>query len=99
MTMTAIGHRIRSVTADPAAKTLTLVWDDGSSTIKAMASLIGTRHIFKPLADAEFFRQARIINDGRGIAWGDDIDMCADALWFDAHPQENPFVSHSSAAE
>jgi len=97
--MTATGHRIRSTTADPAAKTLTLAWDDGSSSSKAMASLIGTRRIFKPLADPALFCSVRIINDGRGLAWGDDIDLCADALWFDAHPEQNPFTSHSSAAE
>jgi len=97
--MTAIGHRILSVTTDPVAKTLTLVWDDGSSSLKQMAPLIGTRRVFKPLADVEIFCQARIINDGRAIAWDDDIDMCADALWFDAHPEQNPFTSHSSAAE
>ena len=78
---------------------LTLAWDDGSSSVKPLAALIGTRRVFKPLADGELFSQARVINEGRGIAWGDDIDMCADALWFDAHPEQNPFAAHSSAAE
>jgi len=97
--MTAIGHRILSVTADSVAKTLTMAWDDGSSSVKAMASLIGTRRVFKPLTDAGLFCQAHTINDGRAIAWSDDIDMCADALWFEAHPEQNPFAAHSSAAE
>lgn len=97
--MAAFGHRIQSVTADPATKTLTLVWDDGSSSVKAMAPLIGTRRLFRPLADAGLFSAAHLINDGRAIAWGDDVDMCADALWYEAHPEQNPAGQHSSAAE
>ncbi|MEO5375748.1 MAG: DUF2442 domain-containing protein [Alphaproteobacteria bacterium] len=98
--MTGYGHCIRSVNADPGTKTLTLEWDDGSTTRKTMGPLIGTRRIFRPLSDAALFVRAHVVNDGRAIAWNDDIDLCADALWFEAHPEESPFVSHQpNAAE
>ena len=97
--MAAFGHRIRSLTIDPDAKTLQLVWDDDSVSVKAMAPLIAGRRLFKPLADAALFTQARLINDGRGVAWGDEVDICADALWLEAHPQDDRQADHSDAAE
>ncbi|HRJ62406.1 MAG TPA: DUF2442 domain-containing protein [Azospirillaceae bacterium] len=97
--MSAIGRIIRSVAADAASQTLTLTWDDGAVTTKAMAPLIGGRKTFRQLADADLFVKATVVNDGRAVAWNDDIDMCADALWLDAHPEQNPFVQHATAAE
>lgn len=97
--MSAIGRIIRSVAVDAATKTLTVTWDDGTVTTKAMAALIGRRKVFHPLADADLFVKATVVNDGRAVAWNDDIDICADALWFEAHPEQNPFVQHASAAE
>ena len=51
-----------------------------------MGPLIARRKVFKPLADAAIFAGVRIINDGRGVGWGGNADICADALWYDAHP-------------
>jgi len=69
---------------------VTLVWEEGSSSVKAMASLIATGRVFRPLADATLFTAAQLINNGRAVAWGDEVDMCADALWLEAHPQDAP---------
>ncbi len=87
--MTAFGHRIRSVVADAATQTLKLVWDDGSTSFKAMAPLIARRRAFQPLTDADRFPAVHVINDGRAIAWNDDIDICADALWQEAVESRN----------
>ena len=98
--MSGFGHRIQSVTPNAATKTLALVWDDGSTTTKALAALIGTKRVFRPLADPALFVQVQIINEGRAIAWPGDADMCADALWFDAHPEDNHLIArHGTAAE
>ena len=97
--METVPHLIRSVSADLATFSVTITWEDGSISTKAMGPLIASRKVFKPLADVALFASVRIINDGRGLAWKDDADMCADALWYDAHPQENPYASHISAAE
>ncbi len=89
--MSVIGHHILSVAVDADRRTVTVGWDDGSNSIKHMGPLIAAKRIFRPLADPTLFAAVRIIQDGRAIAWGDDIDLCADALWFEAHPAQNPF--------
>jgi hypothetical protein len=83
-------YRIQSVAADPKALTLTLSWEGGAVTTKDMSPLVSGRRVFRPLADPALFAKAHIINDGRAVAWNDDIDMCADALWYEAHPEANP---------
>lgn len=97
--MDSIPHHIRSASADSATLAVTLVWDDGSTSTKAMGPLIASRKVFKPLADAALFARVKVINGGRGIGWEGDADICADALWYEAHPQDNPHMSHPSAAE
>jgi hypothetical protein len=99
--MSAIGRIIRSVAVDAATKTLTLTltWDDGAVTTKAMAALIDRRKVFHPPAAADLFVKATVVNDGRAVAWNDDIDICADALWFEAYPEQTPFTHHAAAAE
>ena len=87
--MTAFGHRIRSVTADPSTQTLKLTWDDGTTSFKAMGPLIARRRVFQPLADTDRFAAVHPIHDGRAIAWDDDIDICADALWLEAVESQN----------
>jgi len=27
---------------------------------------------------------------GRSLEWPGDIDFCADALWFETHPEDSP---------
>ena len=90
--MSVIGHYIRAVTADADRKSLTITWDDGSVTTKSMGPLIAAKRVFRPLAEAALFSAVTIIQNGRALAWVDDIDLCADALWFDAHPDQNPFI-------
>jgi hypothetical protein len=34
---------------------------------------------------------------GRSLEWPDEIDLCADALWFAAHPEEAPRASAKRA--
>ncbi len=103
--MTDLGHRITDVQADADTKTLTLTWDDGSVTTKAMAPLIGTKRLFRPLADPALFARAHIVDEGRALAWTPDdgageIDLCADALWLEGRPARNPFAArHGAAAE
>jgi hypothetical protein len=97
--MDAVIPLIRSAAAHPDSLTITLIWADGSTTTKAMGPLVARRKVFRPLVDPELFRRVRVINEGRGIAWDGDADMCADALWYDAHPQDNPFTAETSAAE
>ena len=90
--MSAFGYRIQSVTTDIDRRAVVMTWDDGSLTTKYMGPLIAGKRVFKPLADPALFATVAVINNGRALAWGDDIDLCADALWYEAHPEQNPFT-------
>ncbi|MCT7986076.1 DUF2442 domain-containing protein [Laspinema sp. A4] len=50
------------------------------------------------LSDTAFFSQIKCSKDGRFIEWPGEINFCADALWFQAHPDDKPFIASSSAA-
>jgi len=34
--------------------------------------------------------EAKIGERGRSLEWPGEIDFCADALWFEAHPEDAP---------
>ena len=38
------------------------------------------KEAFAPWRDESFFRSA-LVNHGRSLSWGEDIDLCADALY------------------
>jgi hypothetical protein len=42
------------------------------------------------LGDRDFFSQVKLDEGGRYIEWPGGLDFCADALWFEAHPNDNP---------
>ena len=86
-------YRVVHVSADPKTRELILTWEGGAVIRKAMAELIARKKLFKLLADEMLFASAHLINDGRAVAWSDEIDICVDALWYDAHPEDNPFAS------
>ncbi len=75
--------------ADPATCTVRLSWANGETTVASFRHL-ADRGIFAPLADAVFFAQVRIGERGRSLEWPGERDFCADALWFQAHPEEAP---------
>ena len=39
--------------------------------------------VFAPLVDPTFFDQVKIGRNGRFLEWPGEIDLCADALWFE----------------
>jgi Protein of unknown function (DUF2442) len=51
--------------------------------------------VFAALADPEAFAQIRIGERGRSLEWPGEIDFCADALWFEAHPEDAPAAAKS----
>jgi len=59
---------------------LRLVFDDGVEKIIDMKPFIGEDSLTKPLADPAFFRQVKIYENGRGIYWPNDYDVCPDNL-------------------
>jgi hypothetical protein len=82
-------NRIRAAAPNPAAHTVTLAWANGATTHHDLKSLIASG-VFTALADPAIFARVAVGDRGRSLGWTGDIDLCADALWFEAHPEDAP---------
>ena len=56
-------------------------FEDGEKGEIDLSHLVG-KGVFKAWLDPEFFQQVRVV-DNDTILWGDDIDLCPDALYMD----------------
>lgn len=85
-------NRIES--AVPAADGLWVVlrWADGSETRFDAAPLVAQGGVFAALADPALFAAVSVGPRGRSLSWPGELDIDADALWFAAHPADNPFA-------
>jgi hypothetical protein len=70
------GHRLR------------LLYAHGGVVEKDFAPVIAIGSAFTALSDPDFFTQAKIGAGGRTLEWPGELDFCADALWFEAHPED-----------
>jgi len=86
---------IAAASADPATHEVTLVWANGETTVNRFGHLVG-KGVFTALADNAVFARVGIGERGRSLEWPGDIDFCADALWFDAHPADAPGTGHAA---
>ncbi len=59
---------------------LHLVFDDGVEKVIDGTQFIGDDAFTQPLADPEYFRQVKIYDNGRGIYWPNEYDICPDNL-------------------
>ena len=80
---------ITSAVADPTTHTVTVTWADGAMTGNHFGHLVG-RGVFTAFADPSFFVQVGVGERGRSLEWPGELDFCADALWFEAHPEDAP---------
>jgi hypothetical protein len=80
---------ITAAVPDPASHTIALTWANGETTVSSFRHLVG-KGVFTAFADSAFFAQAHIGEGGRSLEWPGDLDFCADALWFKAHPEDAP---------
>jgi hypothetical protein len=76
---------------------VTLTWANGTTTVHDFRRKIG-RGVFKAFADPGFFAQVRVGERGRSLDWPDEIELCADALWFEAHPEDAPQMVEKTGA-
>ena len=67
---------------------LRIEYDDGQSIVIDFGPAIQRGGVFAPLADEQFFAKARPGPRGRSVCWPGDIELCADALWLQAHGQD-----------
>jgi hypothetical protein len=87
---------ITAAAAHPETCSVTLTWANGTTTENSFGHLAG-RGVFARLADPAFFRQVHVGEGGRSLEWPGELDFCADALWFKAHPEDAPEPSPSAA--
>jgi hypothetical protein len=66
-----------------------LVWSDGAESVVDLAPVLAKGGVFAFLTDPSAFNDVVVGPRGRTILWhdaeGDEIDLCADALWRLAH--------------
>ena len=79
---------IRSADPLPASR-IRLVWGDGSNSVVNLAPLLAKGGVFAFLSEPATFNAVAVGERGRTLVWhdpqGDEIDLCADALWLLAH--------------
>ncbi len=80
---------ITGAIADPATHTVKVTWANGATTVNQFSHLVGNG-VFIDFADPAFFVRVSVGERGRSLDWPNEIDFCADALWFDAHPEDAP---------
>ena len=68
---------------------LRITWADWSESLVDLRPLLARGGVFEVLADQARFDAVQIGERGRTLIWrddeGDEIDLCADALWQMAH--------------
>ena len=84
--------------ADAASLSVRLTWADGSTSVAHFDGVAG-QGVLAPLADPAFFARVAVGRRGRSLEWPGELDFCADALWFQSHPQDSPHAGQVHAAE
>ena len=89
-----VNNVILSAVADAKTYTVVLTWANGEMTTSRFGDKIG-KGVFAALADPVTFMKVRIGERGRSLEWPGEIDVCADALWYEAHPEDAPQAQRS----
>lgn len=62
-----------------------LIWADGSESVVDLGPVLAKGGVFAFLADPDAFQAVAVGDRGRSLVWidpeGDEVDLCADALW------------------
>ncbi len=74
---------------DASDHTVRIGWQNGSVTLADFQPLLG-QGVFTALRDPVFFQGAEIVDGGHALAWPGELEFDADALWFEAHPEDSP---------
>ena len=73
--------KLKSVTAVRGKPyVLRLIWTDGRVTIVDMSGTVHRLKAFAPLRDPRVFRKVRVISEGLGVGWANDLDYSARSL-------------------
>ncbi|PPQ28693.1 DUF2442 domain-containing protein [Rhodopila globiformis] len=80
---------IVSAVPEPSVRRVFLTWANGETTTHNLQHL-SDKGVFRALRDPTFFARVRVGDHGRSLEWPGELDLCADALWFEAHPLDAP---------
>ncbi len=64
-----------------------ITWEDGEVSVIALRETITKGGVFASLSDPKAFAKVGVGEGGRWLEWPDEVDICADALWYQAHPE------------
>jgi hypothetical protein len=65
---------------------LEITWEDAEVSLVSLGETVAKGGVFAPLGDAEMFAKVEIGEGGRWLQWPGEVDICADDLWYQAHP-------------
>jgi len=68
---------------------LRLDFTDGTFGTVDLCPHIEAGGVFSPMADHKVFSAVRLTRGGRSLEWPCGVDLCADALWMEAHGLES----------
>jgi Protein of unknown function (DUF2442) len=70
-------------------KRIRLMWGDGTESVVDLTPVLAKGGVFAFLREPAAFNAVAVGARGRSLVWrdpdGDEIDLCADALWRLAH--------------
>jgi hypothetical protein len=79
------------------SRSVRLTWANGAETVRDFRPVIREGGVFATLDEPGRFAEVRIVDGGRAIEWPGEIDFGADSLWFEDHPEDNPFSIRDAA--
>jgi hypothetical protein len=82
-------HRIVDATAHPDYR-IEIRFAGGEAVTLDLASFIATGEVTEPFRSdpALFVSSLRVDGGGSWLAWANEVEIDADALWYQAHPEE-----------
>ena len=83
-------YKITKLTIEADHK-LRIFYANESNIVVDFNPIIEKGGVLSKLAAPEFFAQVSIGENGRYIQGPEEIEFCADALWFESHPKDNKF--------
>ncbi len=65
-----------------------VTWKDGELSVVSLRDTVARSGVFAALNDPIVFRMVELGDGGRWVQWPEELDICADDLWYQAHPDE-----------
>jgi hypothetical protein len=64
-----------------------VTWEDGEISVLPLRETVAKGGLFQPLGNPELFAKVEVGDGGRWLEWPGEVDICADDLWYQAHPK------------